>query len=128
MPQSDTAYVTYQLVLRLSRSVTLTVGKLGTFKFPAGVYVYTGSAKRGMDNRLKRHRSTHKKLRWHIDYLLAVDACDIVEIRKFHQTECAISQATPGRIVAPGFGASDCGSGCGSHLKHLGTRQNEHTY
>ena len=48
-----------------------TVGGLGTFDFPAGCYVYTGSPKRNLHARVARHHSRGKRLRWHIDYLLA---------------------------------------------------------
>jgi len=33
---------------------------------------------------------------------------------------CASNRAVRGRVVASGFGASDCRAGCGAHLKYLG--------
>lgn len=60
----------YQLCLRLPRATRIKVGKLGTFLFPAGIYVYTGSALNGLEQRLARHQRREKKLHWHIDYLL----------------------------------------------------------
>jgi Uri superfamily endonuclease len=46
------------------------IGKLGTFYFPAGFYIYVGSALNGLDARITRHLSKNKKKRWHIDYFL----------------------------------------------------------
>ena len=60
----------YQLVVRLGRRRTIVVGRLGRFEFPAGYYVYTGSAKRGLESRIARHLRRRKRMRWHIDYLL----------------------------------------------------------
>ena len=105
----------YHLVLSLGREVTLRVGKLGRFTFPAGyysiscitvtpvmqemahrrhakhsarrsrrppvasccitlkqetLYVYTGSARGGLEARIARRRRREKRMRWHIDYLL----------------------------------------------------------
>jgi hypothetical protein len=36
----------YQLWIRLNRNARITVGRLGRFVFPAGMYVYTGRASR----------------------------------------------------------------------------------
>ncbi|MBZ0092365.1 MAG: GIY-YIG nuclease family protein [Sulfuricellaceae bacterium] len=109
---------TYQLFFTLPAAAHIAVGKLGSFDFPAGRYVYTGSAKRNIEARLRRHRSRDKKLRWHIDYLLAY--ADGVETRVYAESECQLNQATAGMIPVPRFGASDCTQGCGSHLKYLG--------
>ena len=61
----------YVLWLYLPRRVSLTVGKLGTFSFPPGVYAYSGSAQRHLQQRIARHRRAAKKLHWHIDYFRA---------------------------------------------------------
>ncbi len=63
-------FITYQLTIHLKNKVTLTIGKLGTFEFPAGHYIYTGSAKKNIEARINRHLSQQKSLKWHIDYLL----------------------------------------------------------
>lgn len=111
---------TYQLYFTLDAPVSVTVGKFGTFDFPAGRYVYTGSAKRNLEARLRRHQAKEKKLKWHIDYLLTSPGVHMSEIKRSEEGECALNQATGGTIPVPGFGASDCRSGCGSHLKYLG--------
>ncbi len=115
-----TAHITYQLLIEVTRPVRVTVGRLGQFTFPAGRYVYTGSARRNFEARVARHLRHAKALRWHIDYLLAATEVCVVGVRRYVDEECAINRATPGSLPVPGFGASDCRAGCGSHLKYLG--------
>ena len=112
--------VTYQLLIRVEGDQRVRVGRLGTFTFPAGQYVYTGSARRALDARVARHLSRTKRLRWHIDYLLAAPGVAIESVRRFATPECAANQAVDGRVQVVGFGASDCRAGCGSHLRFLG--------
>lgn len=109
--------VSYQLIIDVPAPLRLRIGKLGSFDFPVGRYIYTGSAKRGMEARLRRHLDRDKRLRWHIDYLLAAPAVRIVGIRRSKAEECALNQRTRGASIVLGFGASDCLRGCGSHLK-----------
>ncbi len=114
------AHRTYQLLIEVARPVGVTIGRLGGFAFPAGRYIYTGSARRNFEARVARHLRRDKTLRWHIDYLLAAPGVCIAGVRRYVEGECAINQATPGQVLVPGFGASDCRAGCGSHLKYLG--------
>ncbi len=116
----DKVHTTYRLFFSLHSDHTLTVGRLGTFEFPAGGYVYTGSAKKNMKQRLARHLSKNKKLRWHIDYLLTLKEVTVTRIELFARAECEVNAETRGRTIAPGFGSSDCRSHCVSHLKFLG--------
>jgi Uri superfamily endonuclease len=58
-----TVYRTDQLHIRLSQAVHLQIGRLGEFDFPAGDYVYTGSAKRDFEERIARHMRRDKVLR-----------------------------------------------------------------
>lgn len=108
----------YQLVIRLRRQARIQVGRLGCFEFPAGQYVYTGSARHGREARLRRHRSRTKALHWHIDYLLANPDARIIQVRRSRADECVWNQRTSGRLLVKGFGASDCRHGCRSHLKY----------
>ena len=98
----------------------LRIGRFGCFDFAAGLYCYTGSARGRLQQRVSRHFSSDKRLRWHIDYLLAAPGVRIVDVRYSRQSECSLNQARAGRLPVPGFGASDCRRGCGSHLKFLG--------
>lgn len=115
---------TYALVLHLEGREEITVGKLGTFGFPAGYCLYVGSAlgPGGLEARLARHRRRDKKLHWHIDYLL--EHAQLVEVWSAASTdklECLWAQAAQeiagGEIPVPGFGSSDCR--CLSHLIYL---------
>lgn len=59
----------YLLLLRVDEPVLVAVGKLGLVSLDKGLYVYVGSARRGLWCRLRRHASRRKPLKWHIDYL-----------------------------------------------------------
>jgi Uri superfamily endonuclease len=110
----------YQLEIALAMPVRLQVGRLGMFDLPAGRYVYTGSARRNLEARIARHLRREKSLRWHIDYLLGIPEAEVVGVTRHAEAECALNRLTHGRVLVPGFGASDCRAGCGSHLKFLG--------
>lgn len=123
---------TYALILELGESRTLEIGRLGAFYFPAGFYVYLGSARGpgGLRGRLRRHLRGDGKCHWHIDYLAALAVVRgyvvlVFELERagFRPTECAWSQALiaapTAAIPAPRFGASDCKSGCPAHLVHF---------
>jgi Uri superfamily endonuclease len=114
------AATSYQLEIYVERPVRIRVGRLGRFQFPAGRYVYTGSARRNIEARIARHLRKEKALHWHIDWLLAASGVRIAAVKRFGENECALNQALGGRSVVPGFGASDCRNGCGSHLRYLG--------
>jgi Uri superfamily endonuclease len=114
------AETAYQLLIDVPRPVRVTVGSLGTFAFPAGRYVYTGSAKRNLEARIARHLRPEKALRWHIDYLLAAPGVRVVDVLRSRRGECALNRAVRGHIPVAGFGASDCSAGCGAHLQYLG--------
>lgn len=112
----------YQLVIRMPKTRAVMIGRLGSFPFPAGYYVYTGSAKRGLESRVARHLRKQKKMRWHIDYLLRQGR--VVEVKKYGGdalSECELSRMVEGlrgsEIIVPGFGSSDCK--CSTHLFHF---------
>jgi Uri superfamily endonuclease len=111
--------ISYQLVIEVSRPIRCRVGRLGIFDFPSGAYVYTGSASRGLEARIARHKRSAKTLRWHVDYLLAAPGVRIREVVRSSTSECRLNQASKGRVIVPGFGASDCRTGCRAHLKYL---------
>ena len=114
------AKVSYQLGIEIGKAVRVRIGRLGEFLFPAGRYVYSGSARRNMEARIARHLRSEKTLRWHIDWLLSTRGVEVTSVRRSAKDECVLNQAVRGAIVAPGFGASDCRAGCGSHLLYLG--------
>ena len=112
----------YQLWLRVSVEARVTVGRLGRFNFPAGRYIYTGRASRGLRARVERHIRGDRRLHWHIDYLLRrreVRVERVVLVSENPDDECPVNQTAirNGSLVVPGFGASDCRRGCLSHLR-----------
>ena len=112
--------ISYRLEISLAAPVRVKVGKLGEFDFPAGRYLYTGSAKRNLEARIARHLHHDKRLHWHIDYLLMPPGVAVTGVERFAQTECAVNCLADGRVLVAGFGASDCRAGCVSHLKFVG--------
>ena len=116
---SDTPWISYSLFIRVEKPQIITIGRFGSFEFISGNYIYSGSARRNLLARVNRHLRQEKKLRWHIDYLLSAPAVEIVKVLVSTISECALVAAGGGSILVPGFGASDCRSGCGSHLRML---------
>jgi Uri superfamily endonuclease len=110
----------YQLLIDVSQPLRRRIGRLGTFDFPVGRYVYTGSAKRNLEQRIARHIRAEKTMHWHIDYLLAASSVRVIKVIRSRRGECALNHAAPGRVWVLGFGASDCRADCGAHLKYLG--------
>ena len=116
----------YALHLRLVRSRVPQIGRLGRFTFPAGEYIYVGSAlgAGGLRSRVGRHLRGDGKSHWHIDYLRSVArVVNCLYTVSDEPLECVWSQALaalPGATMpVPGLGSSDCRSGCGSHLVRL---------
>ncbi len=123
----------YVLVISISRTLRIKVGKLGEKTFRSGYYAYTGSAlgrnAASLPFRLARHLKTAKKKHWHIDFLLAdsnarIEATVAVSCRQ--NLECQINQLIRSHWKAetpvPQFGASDCKNKCGSHLLYFGSK------
>ena len=108
----------YILVLDLADDTRLAIGRLGTFEFPAGLYLYCGSALNGLEARIRRHLRRDKKHHWHIDYLAAVaPVVEVWWVVDEERWECRWAEAITGQgglVVAKGFGSSDCR--CPSHL------------
>ncbi len=112
----------YNLIIKLSKSKEINIGRLGTFTFPKGFYVYTGSAQNGLERRINRHLSSSKKFHWHIDYLLSY--AKIVKVFRYigdGNAECKLSRMV-GRydgadVVVNRFGSSDCD--CVTHLYYF---------
>lgn len=128
LPDARGAYALFMTVLA---PVRLTIGALGAADFPAGLYVYSGSAlgPGGIRARLGRHLRGDGKIHWHIDFVRRH-----VHIKGFcytvipehqagaskHRLECQWSQTLANfsqvHIPVPRFGASDCPSTCLAHL------------
>jgi Uri superfamily endonuclease len=130
--------------MALKSEAAIVVGRLGCsggkggeseITFPAGYYVYFGSARAGLSARVGRHLKREKRFHWHIDYLLQF--AEVVEVwyspdgaqvewgerkkevewgvRKKECLWCQVARGMPqGQILIPGFGSSDCR--CPAHL------------
>ena len=113
----------YALVVRLDRPARIAVGRLGVVSLAPGDYFYCGSALSGLRARVARHLRAEKRLRWHVDYLLAVaQIADVWACESPERLECRLAEELgrqPGAShPVPGFGSSDCR--CRSHLVYLG--------
>ena len=111
----------YLLLVEIPQSQTVPVGALGTLPFSAGWYVYAGTARKNLSQRLNRHlRKTRKGRHWHIDYLTPyAGKLKALPILSYRNLECDLAHALEdlgGRAVA-GFGASDCR--CKSHCYYF---------
>jgi len=115
---------TYLLLIRLKKDTKLTIGKLGTFYFLRGYYIYSGSALKNLAKRVERHKKKKgKKIFWHIDYLLDCRDSEIQETVTFSRdtyNECGIIKRLisfrEAQVLVKGFGASDCREKCPGHL------------
>jgi Uri superfamily endonuclease len=105
---------TYALIILVPFDAEISVGALGRRSFPAGYYVYVGSAMGGLAERVGRHLRREKRIRWHIDYLLTrARVIDVIVAEG--RGECRIAKRLAERLrPVEGFGSSDCG--CTSHL------------
>ena len=122
----------YSLLLKATHPNVIEVGKLGVFEIPAGIYAYQGSAQGpgGLSSRLGHHFRHLARPHWHIDYLrmrteVVGYVCYILRDKNIGnlRAECAWNQALleldGATAPVPGFGASDCKSGCVAHLIHI---------
>jgi len=112
----------YLLFLKVSRDIKIRVGSLGLINFPAGVYVYVGSAQNAVEARIRRHLKKRKTLRWHIDYLTSsnnVEPLYAVILPLSKNYECRIAKLLQENdlISINNFGSSDCR--CRSHLYNI---------
>lgn len=112
---------TYLLQLELKLEKSIRIGRLGVLSFPAGYYLYVGSAfgPGGLKARISRHLRPNKRCRWHIDYLRR--HCHLAEIWVSESPitmECKwarfLSEHSRLSIPHASFGSSDCR--CLSHL------------
>ena len=115
----------YFLLVKLPSPIQLTIRKK-EYSLPAGYYIYTGSAQRNLSQRLRRHSSRHKKMHWHIDYLLEHATISAIRVmsaapRNDEQRYAGLWADMADGIPVPKFGASD--SPACSHLAWFKTRK-----
>jgi len=111
---------TYILLIYLYQPHCLLIGKLGWNHFKEGYYLYVGSAKKLIKQRLMRHLLRQKNRFWHIDYLLSDPSPSVIKDIWLNQIpcECSVAQELLQNkicmLVKKGFGSSDCQ--CISHF------------
>jgi Uri superfamily endonuclease len=111
--------------LALPEPRTLVVGALGTHLFPAGAYLYVGSAfgPGGLRGRLAHHLRPPVRPHWHVDHLRCAAAVTEIwhttdPLPREHLWAAVLAAPDLSHIPAPRFGASDCR--CPAHLFHYG--------
>lgn len=107
----------YIIILNIREDTNISIGKLGTINFQKGFYLYVGSAKRHLTQRIQRHLRKRKNFFWHIDYLRNhADRCTALPVRSSDSLEHELAEAlsTISHWHIPGFGSSDCS--CETHL------------
>lgn len=108
----------YAIFLNVPANQEITIGKLGNYYFPKGMYIYVGSAKKNIEARINRHEKIDKKLKWHFDYLRPFG--EITKIITYENVigECELAEKIRkeygGTYLVKKFGSSDCR--CTSHL------------
>jgi Uri superfamily endonuclease len=124
---------TYTLVIRCHRSVGVVFGRLGYAKLRKGYLLYTGSAlghgSFALEERIRRHASRSKRVRWHVDYLTSrthFNVKAVVCLNSRRRLECAINRSISHEmaveLVIRGLGSSDCN--CDAHLLSVASPKN----
>ena len=111
-------FTTYVLVIQKTHSALIRMPKQTIF-MEQGLYLYVGSAKKGLERRLARHRRKRKNRFWHIDYITSQRDATLPAIYLSPYPECetlaAVSQL--GHLFGRKLGSSDCR--CPSHFVKL---------
>ena len=114
----------YALILRLEETRAQKIGHLGMFTFPAGTYLYVGSARGpgGIAARVCRHiqEVSDKRRHWHIDWLRQIAwPIGLIWSHADATSECLWAEilSAQGLRKPARFGASDCR--CPGHLIRL---------
>ncbi|MEM1561877.1 MAG: GIY-YIG nuclease family protein [Candidatus Bathyarchaeia archaeon] len=115
----------YILVISVRETRRVNVGSLGTLTFKRGLYVYVGSAQNNLEKRIERHFKRHKRVFWHIDYLLSDEYAEIINVlfkESLKSEECRMARVLSS-LYEPvvGFGSSDCK--CPSHLFRINSKE-----
>jgi Uri superfamily endonuclease len=121
----------YALVMSLAKPQTIKIGKLGTFDFEPGWYIYLGTAHGGggVKRRTDRHcRVTdNKTFKWNVDYFRPFATMHEIwfsHAHKFfeHEWAWAVHWMAGASIPVLEFGANDCYPNCPAHFFHFSRR------
>ena len=110
----------YMLLLRAEGARSITTGER-TLELEEGYYIYVGSARRGLTERLLRHMRKTKRASCHMDYMRAVTRpVKTIPIRTKSPIECELSERLQTLFSSlHGIGSSDCR--CPAHLFYTPT-------
>jgi len=114
------------LGLYLALDTRCTIGALGAWTLPTGLYLYVGSAwgPGGLAARVNRHLQGGAVRRWHIDYVREWAQPVAVWLAPREHFECTwarhLLDSQEAGVIVPRFGASDCR--CAAHLLYCGAR------
>ncbi len=106
----------YLLILKLKKFEKIKLSNKN-WELKPGFYIYVGSAKRNLKQRINRHLRKKKNKKWHIDYLIEkTDWIKVIPIRTSEDLECRLAEdlSLLAEDKVLGFGCSDCR--CPSHL------------
>ncbi len=121
LPLMNEEHSLYAIHLTMTENKVVQIGKLGTFEFPRGTYIYVGSAKRNIRSRVLRHIKREKPYRWHFDYLRPHGDIWTVETFDDSLDECGrykqLKEKYQAHELVKGFGSSDCH--CSTHLLYI---------
>ena len=113
----------YVFVFEFPKDVRVRIGALGFLDFRAGSYLYVGSARRNLRQRVARHMAATKGVRWHVDYLSThpqVRVIGAVMVQDLSLAECHLAQMIgfdlDGTVPVRDVGMSDCRCCCPAHL------------
>jgi Uri superfamily endonuclease len=111
-------FTTYVLVIEKTGSPLVRMRK-ETICMEKGLYLYIGSAKRGLKQRLARHMKKRKSRFWHIDYITSRKDAAVEAIYLSPYPECETLSAVSrfGTLFGRKLGSSDCK--CPSHFVKL---------
>lgn len=108
----------YLIIFQLNEDSLIEIGSLGKIEFKKGFYIYVGSGRRNLRERVKRHLTKkNKKKKWHIDYFSEkAELFKAITIVSSEKLECLLARdllkIADNLILS--FGSSDCE--CPSHL------------
>lgn len=113
----------YAVIFYLPEDNKIIIPKFGEILLRHGYYVYSGSGKKNLIPRIKRHIRKNKKLKWHIDYFSVLENVKPKKIFLFdNKNECEINKLfkdSGGEVVVDKFGASDCKNKCKTHFLYF---------
>lgn len=120
----EPTHTLYAIYLKVPYEQEIEIGKLGSFLFQEGMYIYVGSAKRNITARIERHKKIEKKLKWHFDYLRPFGQITRIITYDGAIGECVLAEKirkeVGGSFPVRKFGSSDCR--CYSHLIYVSSK------